>query len=931
MPRANSATLALNRGILSELALARIDISRYRMAADVMTNFVARVLGSMILRPGWQYLANTYGNLYSRSIPFVFSASDLARCELTGAGLRVLVNDMPIVRNAVATAITNGGFVGSLTGWTVSDDGGCTSSWVSGVGLSQIGSITGSAILDQEVSVSVIDAGVEQAIRITVARGPISLSIGSAQGLDDYFSSDALQTGSFLGTGVHSIAIVPAGAFWIRIENANLNASLVTSVQVEAAGDMVLPLPYAGTDLPNLRYAQSNSVIYLGVPGFQQRKIQRWSTRSWSFVVYEPLTGPFLPINITPISLTPSALTGDITLTASKPYFKAGHVGALFQLASSGQTVTSVISAADTFTDPIRVAGFGSQRTFAEIITGSFVGTLTLQYSVGAPGDWIDTSVTFTGDASTNFPDGLDNQIIYYRLGFKAGDYTSGAATVTLSYTSGSITGVARVTGYVSPTLVNAAVLSFLNVSAEQNALGSTAATVNWNEGAWSTFRGWPSTVVLHEGRLWWFGQTSFGSISDDYENFDPNVVGDSGVIQKSIGEGPAGLIYWALSLQRLLMGTATAEFSVFSSALAEPVTPTDCNIRPSSTQGSAYVDAVRMDKTGIFTQVSTSRLFQLMVDIYTYDYKSEDLTILVPDLNAAGILQIVIQRKPDTRIHCRRADGTVGLVVIDPAENVICWQEIETDGFIEDMSVLPGVAEDQVYYQVARTFGSTTVRFHEKWAQETQCTGLPEACHADAFFSYQSPTGQEATTITVPDYFPNGVSLVVWGWNTINPFTNQDGTARGLNLGPCTVVGRQITLSQAVTNATIGLGYSAQWMSMKQAFVAAMGTALNQYKRASRIGFVLKNTAWAGISMGDDFADLDQIPQSDLDQIPADPSNPGGPMVADTGQVFDDYDETMFEFDDYYQTDNRVCIAAEAPYPCNVLAFTLAQETNEA
>ncbi len=902
------------------------------MAADKMTNFVARVLGSMMLRPGLKYIANTQNNAPSKSIPFIFSQTDLARVEITAGQMVVLISDAVLIRGAVATSTTNGGFVGSLAGWTISDQGGATSSWLSNGKVSQVGNGTNYAILDQQVAVGGGDVGKEHAIRVVIARGPFDFLIGSAQGLGDYFSSSALNASSFFGTGTHSITFVPTGNFWIRIRTANMNASLLSSIQVEAAGVMTLPMPYQSADLPKIRSNQSADVLYLGCPGFQQRKILRWGTHSWSSVLYEPLKGPFLPINTTPITLAPSGLSGDISIVASQNYFNAKHVGALFSLTSAGQTVTQVLNASNTFTNPIRVSGIGSQRSFAEIITGAFVGNVTLQYSVGAPGAWIDTGQVYSGDVSKSFADGLDNQIIYYRMGFKAGDYTSGAATITLSFGAGSITGVAKVTGYTDPQHVNAAVLTFLDVNAQQNALGGTAATNNWNEGSWSDYRGWPSTVVLHEGRLWWFGKSIFGSVSDDYENYDPNVVGASGVIQQQIGEGPVDIIHWAVSLQRLLLGTATAEFSVFSSALSEPLTPTDCNIRPSSTQGTSYVDAVRMDKTGIYVQVSTSRLFQLMVDIYTYDYKSEDLTILVPDLNAIGILQIVIQRRPDTRIHCRRSDGTVGLVVFDPAENVICWQELETPGgagFVEDMSVLPGVAEDQVYYQVRRTLGGATVRFHEKWAQETQCTGLPEACHADAFFSYQAATGVQVTAIPVPAYFPDGTELVIWGWNTIFPFTNTDGSARGLNLGPCTVVAGQVTVSQAVTNASIGLGYSAQWESMKQSFAAAMGTALNQHKRGSKLGFVLKNTAWAGIAYGNSFFTMDQIPQADLDLI-NDPNDPDGPQIPDVNQVFEDYDEEMFSFDDFYKTDLRVCLAAAAPNPCNVLAFTLGAETNE-
>jgi hypothetical protein len=43
--------------------------------------------------------------------------------------------------------------------------------------------------------------------------------------------------------------------------------------------------------------------------------------------------------------------------------------------------------------------------------------------------------------------------------------------------------------------------------------------------------------------------------------------------------------------------------------------------------------------------------------------------------------------------LHFVRSDGTVAMLVFDKLEQVICWLEIETDGVIEDVVVLPGDA----------------------------------------------------------------------------------------------------------------------------------------------------------------------------------------------------------------------------------------------
>lgn len=903
MPQGHSPILAFNRGLLGKLALARVDLARYAMSAEIMTNWVPRVLGSMMLRPGWQYISPTRNNAKAKMIDFIFSSTDFAQLELTSGVMRVRVNDALITRSSVTAQTTNGAFTSDVTGWTDSDESGATSAWAPGGYLSLAGTGTNAAIRDQAVTVS--QAGTEHALRIVIARGTVIFRVGSTSGDDDYV------TEATLGVGTHSLAFTPTGTFNIRVMNRSIAASLVDSITVEASGVLEIPIPWQEADLPLIRRVQSGDVLYITAKGYQQRKIERRGVHSWSVVLYQPTTGPFRLPNVTPTTITPSGLTGDITLQSSARLFKAGHVGALFKLTSSGQIATTPITGGNQFTNPIEVTGVGGQRAFSILITGSFVGTFTLQYSVSAPGNWVDAK-TYTTAQAISYNDQLDNQILYYRVGIKSGDYTSGSATATLSFSSGSSTGIVRITAFTDQTHVNAAVLQ---------SLGGVDATSDWTEGAWSGFRGWPSAVSLYEGRLWWAALSIYGSVSDDYENFDDTVEGDSGPIQRSIGEGPIDTINWMLALNRLLVGTASVETSARSSSFDEPLTPTNFNLKPSSTQGSSPVDAVRMDKNGIYVQRSMQRLFELSYDLNSNDYVSEDLTLLVPDLNQVGIAGIAIQRQPDTRIHCWRNDGTIGMLVFDKAENVICWLELTTSGAIEDVSILPGTSEDRVYYVVRRTILGQTVRYLEKWALESECTGLPMAKHADAHIVY---SGSPTQTITGLDHL-EGQLVCGWGWNTQIPFVGGNGLEAGFDLlGPHRVTNGKITnLPSPVTDACVGLGYTAQWKSMKQAFAAALGTPLNQRKRIESAAMVLQNTQAQGIQIGNDFDHLDDLPLDDL------PRTLGNDEQVDTNAVLDSFDYDLSAFNGLWTTDERLCLQAKAPRPCTVLCVTVEMTTN--
>jgi hypothetical protein len=925
MPRENQVTLAFNRGVLSQLGLARIDLSRYRMAAATMVNWIARVLGSMMLRPGTAFIGATAGNAICKTIPFIFGATDTARIEVTQGNLQVWVNDALISRPAVTTTVTNGNFATNTAGWTNASETGASVTWQAAGQVAFVGTGSNNAILDQQVNVG--NVGVRHALRIVVMRGPFTFLCGTSQGDDSYVNQ------TILNTGTHSLAFTPTtSTFWIRFENSNVCASLLGTVNIEGAGILSLPAPWQLADFPSLRWVQSADIVYVSCAGgtngsgYPQMQLERRATDSWSIVNYLSNFGPFRSLNITNITLTPSAVQGDITLTASRQFFKVGHVGALFAIASIGQLIQSTVAAANQFSNPVLITGTGtSQRQFQIVITGTWVGTLTLQYAFSAAGPWIDTTQTYTGNVNTNYFDNANNQSIYYRIGFDTGNYTSGSAGITLSISSGSITGVCRVTAFQTSVLVNAQVLV---------ALGNTAATVNWFEGAWSAFRGYPGTVQLFQGRLWWFGTSLFGSASDDFTNFDTvtqlALTGDAAPIIGQLDQGAIDNIYWAIGLQQLVLGTASTETSCRSDYLGEPITPTNFNVLTGSTQGSANVNAIQMDRSGIFVQITGSRVFSLDLDIYTYSYRSTELTLLVPDLNEAGIEQLVIQNKPDRRLHCRRADGSVGIMVWDAAENVMCWQEFFSaeSGQVIDISILPGVGlpEDQVYYTIQRVVNGQFVIYHEKWALERDCTGLPVAKCADSHVIY---SGVATSTLTAIAPHLAGQTVCVWGWNTITPYVDGNGNQPGLNLGDYPVAsdgsinGLQFGgSSYQVTNAVVGLPYVAQWQSMKQAFAAALGTPLNQPGRINQLGLLLQNTHAQGIVMGTDFEHLDSIPQADLPTLFSGQGVDG--TMPDLNAILTEYESRMSGANDIWATDKRVCLQAASPNPCTVLAFTV-------
>ena len=59
MATEDKTLLAFNRGVISSRGLARVDLDRMAMSAEIQSNFIPRVLGSMMLRQGMEYIDNT--------------------------------------------------------------------------------------------------------------------------------------------------------------------------------------------------------------------------------------------------------------------------------------------------------------------------------------------------------------------------------------------------------------------------------------------------------------------------------------------------------------------------------------------------------------------------------------------------------------------------------------------------------------------------------------------------------------------------------------------------------------------------------------------------------------------------------------------------------------------------------------------------------
>lgn len=895
---------AFNAGEVGGEALGRVDIAKMRYAAETQVNILPSVLGPAQFRPGFAYKATAIGS--ARDIPFVFDVSTKAILEVSNLAMRVLIDGTFVTRPAVTAAIANGTFGTDLASWTDSDESGATSAWLTGGYMSLLGTGTKEAIREQQVTVN--ETGVEHALRVIVTRGPVTIRVGSASQTENYIPETSLETGE------HSLAFTPSGNFYITLSSASRVVRLVDSIAVESSGAISLTTPWSTSNFPLVRYYQSLNVIFAACNAIIQKKILRWpfnsDLRSWSIVDYAAPDGPFRAPNFGTTTITPSATNGNITLTASRRLFRSTQVGALFRLTHGGQLQSAALAGDDQFTDPIRISGIGDDRTYYFDISGVFVGTITKQRAFGTPDAWLDTSDTYTSPTSNDSNDGLDNQIVYYRFGFKSGNYTSGTATVTLTYPGGVTVGVVRLTAYSSSTSVSAEVIA---------GLGNTTATADWEEGEWSAYRGFPSAVEYHDGRLWWgWKDRVYGSVSDAYESYDDTIEGDSGPIVRSATRGGADTIYWLLSSQRLIGGTAQQEFSIRSSSFDEPLTPTAFTARPPSTLGGANVQAVSVDGRAVFVHRNGRRVYGLAFSVEAGDYTPLDLSRLKPQMYSSNVVEMTVQRQPDTRIWCVLADGTAAVLTYAPDDEVAAWTQVTTTGLIKSICVLPGDVEDEVWAVVRRTkvvSGTPTIAYyHEKMALQSEARGGIYNKTMDSHIVY---TGGSTSTITGLTHLV-GMDVVVWGRLAVDS-PGGTGSAVIIDTSATTVNGSgQITVPQAVTEAVVGLAYAGQFKSAKLAYGAQGGTAISYPKRVDHLALLMKDVAWKGVRIGRDFSHLMGLTTS------------YNGTALGASEVVATYDQQAAGFPGRWDADARVCFKISSPYCATFLGMVVSISTNE-
>jgi hypothetical protein len=734
--------------------------------------------------------------------------------------------------------------------------------------------------VESEITTTESDKAVT--FKFTIARNRLILRVGTTSGAQDIVPDTAFDPGSW------NITFSPGvGTYYLQFYLRDIGKATLRDFARVAPGDFDLETPYGEEDLSALRQAQSLNVVYLAHGSYQPRVLERRGSTSWGLRLYEPGDGPFTALNASNYTMTPSALTGEVTITASGPIFSSQDVGMLLKLTHAGQYETANVTAAEGTTDAIRVSGLGAARGFTYGVSGTFTGTWVLERSVGNELSY-ETVDTGTGvKATTTYNDDYDNQIIYYRLRCSA--YTSGTLTFTLQNSQGVTDGVAKIVSVSADNEVTADVI---------DAFSKTSATVLWYFGEWSERFGYPTAIGLHDGRTAWGRNASYWlSAADSYES---HLIGaeDADAIARTL-TGRINSMTWLTGVKNLLAGTTGSEHHITAGQYSEVLTPSTTLSRELSTRGSAAADAVKIDQSVVFISRSRKRLY-LATEDSDGGLELYDLTRLHPDIaGATGFKEIAFQREPYPRLWCVRNDGEVAILLFEPTEQIAAWTRYTAaeSGSFKSVAVIPEAYQDGVYFVVDRGGDNFLI---EKLAQE-EFTDLEDAWRLQSAVEY---SGSATTSLSGLDHL-EGEDVYVWG--------------NGRQSGPYTVSSGAITCDYEVTYAIIGLLYEGKYKGPRLSYGAQAGSSLTLQKKVEALGMLLYRTPGGAIKWGRNYEDMTVL----KDRMQSGTISFDSPLQEWTS------DEKM-NFEGKFELDSRLHISMPSAGPATVLGLIPRLKTNE-
>lgn len=632
--------------------------------------------------------------------------------------------------------------------------------------------------------------------------------------------------------------------------------------------------PYSSSDLAKIRFAQSADVLYLVHPDYKPRQLIRYGATTWGLAEVGLIRGPMQDPVFDASTVTASARTGSVTLTASAGTFSTSDVGRLIKVHDGYAQITAVTS------DLTATATVVENEDGREELMPSYTAD-TIRFNDGDPSATGLEHNDRIHDSSGNF----------LEQGFKTGMRISisGASNGANNQSGLLIVDVTEDTILISPS----GDLTDASAGPDITIVGDLEADEEYRLGAFSETTGFPSQVSIYEQRLVFSNtfaqpQTLFFSQAGLFTDFTPGIE-SSDAITYTLGSNEVNFIQYMIAARLLILGTSGGEFVVSSGGLDEVISPTNIQIRRQSNYGSSEVFPVSIGSAVIFNQRGSRKLRELVYDFNTDSYYASDLTLLAEHITEGLLKEVAWQAQPDGILWARLGDGSMCAMTYRREEEVVAWHRhvIGGSGFVESVMSTPSeTGEDDVYIIVKRTIDGATKRYIERITSIDVPDDVADGLYLDSHLTY---SGSSTSSLSGLDHL-EGETVSILG----------DGIVQASK----TVSSGSITLDSAVTKACVGLPYSSTLKTMRVDSGGVEGTSQAKTKRIREVTTRFLDTV--GAKIGPTESNLKSIDFGQSTTVKT-------PLF--TG------DKTI-EFHGDYETDGFVVIKQDEPLPMTVLAI---------
>jgi hypothetical protein len=565
---------------------------------------------------------------------------------------------------------------------------------------------------------------------------------------------------------------------------------------------------YADADLPTVDFDQTNDVLDITHKAYQPRRVKRQSDTSWSIDTVPFRFGPYLPVNDTSTSLTPSATGNPIPKMTSNtaPSGTAAVSGSALGAAwnafdrDAGTAWHGASSSNEwvsyTFPSAKIIVGY-SVTAYAGLVTAVPVTDRAPQsWTFEGSNDGVNWTVLDSQFAQNNWSAGetryfrFNNTVAYlgYRLFIQTnngGQYitvgelaftedmsTAPPITITASSTVGINNGsgfsaddVGRIvallgTNAVYRAFVITAFTDSTHVSAKLDdaPLPTAQATLQWRLGAWGTTPGWPAHVATFEGRkiyartnaqpsgIWGTKTGGYGSFLDFSV---ANPVKDDDAISFTLSDvNEIGAIAEGPDLQ---IGTAGAARTMGRDSPNLPFSATNYRQSLASTHGFEAVRPVKVGGSSIFAS-SFGKALREFTQGDTGGYVVPDISIKSDHLFATKVIEMAYAQEPDSVVWAPNGKGELIGSTFEKEQDMAGFHRhiLGPDATVENVCVIPGPDTDrsELWLIVRRDINGVTKRYIERLGPsfDGEIDDPADAWYLDCALQYN---GAPTTTVT--------------------------------------------------------------------------------------------------------------------------------------------------------------------------------------